>query len=419
MLGTRLLKSLSANQQGNALVLATLVLPIGIGLCGLGLDTIQWTLTQRQLQREADSAALAAAYSKAQGKSYTSAATSALARDELVQLSTPPVIESAPSVGPYKGNNSAVRVALESTNALPFSSFFMSTPPRIVAEATASTVTNGSYCVIALEPTSTAGITLQGNANVSLGCGMATNSRAAQAVTTGGSSYVGATHVSAVGGLRSSVNYASDVVLLPYSVPQKDPFSALPTPSLPTCKSLLNVQPNTIQDISNPAGEICYKGMNLKGTVHFAPGIYYIDGGSLSIGSQAVVTGTDVTFILTSSTADANPASIATADMNGGATLNLAASSSGNYKGVLIYQDRRAPNSNSNTVNGNASSLLQGALYFPSQGVSFSGDSGMDTDCLQIVSRRAIFTGSNSISNVCPSESGAGAFIGTRVYLVG
>ncbi len=410
---------LMKDRSGNVLMIAALALPAVLGASGLALDTIQWTLTQRQLQREADSAALSGAYAKSQGTSAKAAAMASITRDNLVKLSAAPIIENAPNSGSYSGDSNAVRVVLESSNTLPFSSMFLKSPPRLKGEATAAAVTNGRYCIIALEHTATTGVTLQGNADVDLGCGIATNSKATQAIATGGSSYVNASHIAAVGGLKSSVNYAQGTVLLPYSSAQKDPFSSLPSPVLPSCSAPLNVQPNTVRNVTNPTGIACYRGMDIKGVVNFAPGIYYIDGGAVSIGAQATVTGTGVTFILTSATASSNPSSIATMNINGGATINLIAKNSGTYAGVLFYQDRRATAAVTNSVNGNARSMLQGAIYFPSQYLSFSGNSGMRTECVQIVSRRVTFIGNNEIVNDCPSDSGARDFLGTRVFLVG
>jgi hypothetical protein len=176
----------------------------------------------------------------------------------------------------------------------------------------------------------------------------------------------------------------------------------------------VTVGPNSTQALS-PG---CYKGINIKGTATLSPGTYYIDGNSFSLGSQANVTGSGVTIVLTSSTAASNPSSIATLDMNGGATVQLTASTSGTYAGILFYQDRRAPNSGANTINGNASSKFQGAFYFPSQELDFSGTSGMTTDCLQLVAYRLTFTGNTSISNNCPAGGGSHAFIGAQVRLV-
>jgi Flp pilus assembly protein TadG len=419
MVARNFISGLLRDRSGNALILASVALPALIGAGGLAMDTIQWTLMQRQLQREADSAALAGAFAKAQGASASTAATASIGRDNLVTLSATPIIESAPTKGAYAGNTGAVRVVLETTNTLPFSNTFLGKATRMTVEATAASLTNGNYCIISLETSSSAGITMQGSSIVNMGCGLATNSKASPAVIAGGSTQVTASHVAAVGGLKNSANYIGGTVLLPYSVPQKDPFAALPTPSVPTpCNSQMKIQPGDTRTTKS-AG--CYKGISINGPVYLNPGIYIVDG-SISFGAQGdaqMAPGSTggLTFILTSGTPN-NANSFGSLSMNGGATINLTATTTGTYKGVLFYQDRRAPAGGSNTVNGNSGSVLQGAFYFKSQDLSFSGDSGITTDCVQLVSRRVTFTGNTDILNECPVDSGAGSFIGTRVFLV-
>jgi hypothetical protein len=393
----RRIRQIVANDRGNALFIATLAMPVLIGAGGLATDTIQWTLWNRQIQRQADSAALAGAYARAQGGNVTTSATAEINRHSFVSLSASPVIENAPTTGAYAGDTDAVRVVLQTSNVLPFSSFFLSSPPVITVEATATAITSGEYCVVSLESTTAVGVIMQGNASVNMGCGIITNSKASNAVTAGGSSVIVATPVAAVGGLQSSNNYVSPTTLQPYTIKQSDPYADLPEPVLPTCSGKVTVNPQGTQTIS-PG---CYRGMDLKGTVTLQSGVYYIDGSSFGVGSQATVIGTDVTIILTSNTAATNPGSIATVDINGGANIQLKAPTTGTYAGVLFYQDRRATDSGTNKINGNATSTIQGAIYMPAQAVEFSGTSGMTTNCLKLVSRRVTFTGNNSISNQC------------------
>lgn len=403
------------NNSGNILMLAAASMPILIGAAGLATDTVQWTLWKRQIQREADSAALAGAYAVAQGYSASDSATSDINRMALIALSQSPVIENAPTAGAYAGNSRAVRVVLQASQPLPFSAMLGVRTPVIVGEATAAVVSEGSYCVVALENSATAGVTLQGSATVDLGCGIITNSRASNAVVASGSSMVRATPVAAVGGLAASSNYLSPTTLTPYSIPQTDPFAALPVPSPSGCSARVSVNPTETASL----GPGCYRGFDIKGTLTLAPGIYYVDGSSFSAGSQAIINGTDVTIIMTSSGAATNPSQIATLDINAGATLNLSATTSGAYAGVLFYQDRRALDAGTNKVNGNATSFFQGAFYFPSQALDFSGTSGMGIACVQIVSRRVTFIGNSSVVNDCPSGSGAKPFTAPRVRLVG
>ena len=408
-----LIRRLISDRTGNILMLAAASMPILIGAAGLATDTVQWTLWKRQVQRQADSAALAGAYAVAQGFSASDSATADINRMALVGLSQSPLIENAPTVGNFAGNAKAVRVVLQTRGELPFSKLLGVKTPTLIGEATAAVVSEGEYCVVSLENTTATGITLQGSASVGLGCGIITNSRASNAVYSGGSSNVAATPVAAVGGLQASANYVSPTTLMPYSIPQSDPFATLPVPSPTSCAGKVNVNPNSSRTIS-PG---CYAGFDIKGTASLEPGIYYVDGSSFSVGSQAVLNGAGVTIILTSSSATTNPSSIATVDINGGATLNLSAPDSGTYAGMLFYQDRRALDSGANKINGNASSAFQGAFYFPSQAVEFSGTSGMSTDCVKLVSRRVTFIGNSSIVNNCPSY--IPKITGTRIRLVG
>lgn len=416
----KLLDRLVEDKNGNILIFGAISLPMLVGAAGLGLDTVQWTLTQRQLQRAADSAAIAGAYTRMKSGDVRAQAMSSLARDAIPFPQTEAVIENAPTSGAYASDTNAVRVILRQQQRLPFSSMFMTQTPIIQAEATAKGLSDGDFCVLALESTAISGIRMQGSATVDLGCGMATNSPAAEAVVASGGSRVNASPIVAVGGISGSTSYAAGTELIPNAIRQSDPFSDLPQPQPEalSCSNELRVQTNQSRTVSANTAR-CFRGMTLNGTVHFQPGVYVIDGGSFSVGSQAVVTGTNVTFVLTSSTAATNPSSIAKMSISGGATVQLSATTSGTYAGVLFHQDARAPNANGNRVNGLSNSFFQGAFYFPSQGLEFAGTAGMQTDCIQMVARRVIFAGNSTIRNQCPADSGAGAFGGLRVFLVG
>jgi Flp pilus assembly protein TadG len=401
-------------KRGNTLVVVAATMPLLIAASAIGLDTIQLTVAKRHLQRAADSAALAGAYNLAQSKSASDGATRDLQVNSVTGLSTPAVIQNAPTTGPYAGNTTAVRVVLSQTRSVPFISFFTGSSMPVEVESTAALVFAGEHCVISLEDTAVTGINFSGSATANLGCGVATNSTASQAVVADGASRVTATPVMAVGGLQASSSYLGNTQFFPRAMKQTDPYAGLQDPVLPTpCLPQLDVQPQQTRTLS-PG---CYSGMDIKGTVTFSPGTYFINGGTLQFGATATVQGDGVTFVLTSSNATSNPASIATLSMHGNAVLNLKAPTSGTYKGILFYQDRRAP-INSVTINGNAASVFRGAFYFPTQLVTFSGNAGVQTRCIQFVARRMTFTGNSSIQNECPEEEGSKAFKVTAVRIV-
>ena len=393
--------------------MTALMLPVLIGSAGLASDTIQMVFIKRVMQRQADSSAIAGAFALSQGKAIAATVTADLARTKGFPLSLTPVIENAPTVGAYAGNTKAVRVALATDRDLPFLDMFMG-KQRISAEATAAVVGMGEHCALALDTSNTTGVRAGGSSIVNLNCGIMSNSISATAVTAGGSSLVKASPVSAVGGVPASGNYAAGTERFPYAVPQADPFAALANPNIGNGSSSGNVNSNQTRSLSPGT----YAGMDIKGTANLAPGTYFISGGSLKINAGAVVNGTNVVFVLSSRNAATSPSSIATVDINGGATLNITAPSTGTYAGILFFQDRRAIDSGSNKINGNSTSRLQGAIYFPSQEVQFNGNSGINIACIKLVAKRLEFTGNSTITNVCPANSGVVSILGTKVKLV-
>jgi hypothetical protein len=86
--------------------------------------------------------------------------------------------------------------------------------------------------------------------------------------------------------------------------------------------------------------------------------------------------------------------------MNGQANLNLSAPSSGDYKDVLFYRDRRAGNIDIK-INGGSDMTFKGALYFPSSDVTFTGNAGFNATCFQMVGQILTFRGTATINNSC------------------
>ena len=416
------LKSLWRDRRGNALVIAAAALPLVLGSAGLASDTIEWALWKRQLQRAADSAAMAGVYAKVRNDSYTAAVNQDLVHNNHVGITTAVVPNSPPPSGSYASDPMAVRVSLSVQKALSFSSFFLSAAPTITASATATIVPSGVYCVVSLINTASTGITATGNSVVNLGCGMITNSTSMTAAIATGSTNVTASPIAAVGGIAASNNWGAGTVLQPFTLAQADPFASVPPPTFPN-GNCPNVNVNSNQTETLDPG--CYGNMTLNGDVTLNPGTYILDGGSLSVGAQAHVSCNGCTFVLSSRTADTNPSSIGNVHINGGAELDLVApdeNSGSVYEGIIMYQDRRAVSGNNanqqNFLNGNSESSFVGAFYFPNQTTTFNGTAGMTTTCMQLVAYTVNFSGNMNIDNSCPGGFGQPGFEGKQVRLV-
>src|SRR3954453_2893328 len=134
------LKKLWRNKRGNALVMAGAALPLIVGSAGLASDTIQWALWKREIQRSADSAAMAGVYAIAQGKavgtcSNISGATYAnpvaydLRKNNHFWDTPTCTVTNPPSTGSFTADTDAVKVDLSIQKQLSFSGMFMSSAP--------------------------------------------------------------------------------------------------------------------------------------------------------------------------------------------------------------------------------------------------------------------------------------------------
>jgi uncharacterized membrane protein len=216
------LKTLWRDRRGNVIVIAGAAMPLIVGAAGLATDTIQWTLWNRQLQRAAESAAIAGVYAKINSQGVDAAVTADLTLNNHTYAS---LLTNYPQVSQPAGTTSytnAVELTLAVQKVLGFSSFFMSTAPIITTTATAAAVNDGIYCAVGLDPSTTAAISVGGSAHVDLGCGAISNSTSTTAsVATNGASYsFAASPVAGAGGLPSTINGASN--LQPNHMPLPD-----------------------------------------------------------------------------------------------------------------------------------------------------------------------------------------------------
>ncbi|OYW82658.1 MAG: hypothetical protein B7Z20_13625, partial [Sphingobium sp. 32-64-5] len=65
------IRSLRADRTAGIGIVVAASLPVFLGGVALAVDTVQWSLAKRQMQRQADSGALAGAFGLAQARSVT------------------------------------------------------------------------------------------------------------------------------------------------------------------------------------------------------------------------------------------------------------------------------------------------------------------------------------------------------------
>lgn len=416
----RFLRKLKEDRRGNALIVTGAALPLLVGAAGLGTDTVQWVLWKRELQRAADTGALAGAYAQMQTESVSTAVSTHITDNNhtgIALLTGYPQISYPADSGGY---SKAVKVRLAMQKSLGFSSMFLHTPPTISAEATAGLVNDGSYCVVALNGTTNSSITIGGSTTVNMGCGAISNSTSpTAAVNPNGNAYnFTATPVAGVGGMPSSINGATNIQ--PHHVAMPDPFSGKYSTGLPAgsnCKSLAQntytTSTGTGQNkvttnhlYSYETKGVCYSSFKFSGnqTYYMDPGTYYLDSTDFDTNGGVSLYGTGVTIILTGAT----PGSVQT---NGNSTIQLSAPTSGTYKNMLII----GIGSGSQIINGNNTSFYDGAMYFPNGTATFSGSSGAMTQCAMVVANYVDFTGNSNVQNSLTRPDGTACSNATQV----
>ncbi len=443
-------KKLWNSDRGNVLVIAGAALPMLVGAAGLATDTIQWALWKRELQRAADSGAIAGVYDR-NSKTGTTGTEEAVLHDLDINHHTgldwvnDPVVTFPVDSGDMRNQ---VRVVLTVRKELPFSSMFMPAAPIIEAAATAASVPGSDeYCVVSLENNaSKTGITIGGNANIEMNCGMISNSPATNsALSNGSASRVKASVIAAVGGVQASSRWNVDKYD-PYVSAIDDPYgnvqidrskmkcfsSGTKFPLLGTSTSgnfngaNATVTLATARATTGHATDNCFRGLTVPSgqTLDLGTGgTYYIGEGGINV--QGTLKGTNVTLVLTKDVASTGT-SVGQMDVNASATVNLTAptDTSNPYRGIAIYQDRAANDSSqTNKINGNATNAIIGAIYFPKQEIVYNGTGTTGFVCTRLVGRRVTFSGNAGISNKFEKGENCPAYFdpvegGRRVRLV-
>ena len=376
------------SEAGQALVFAALALVVLIGFAGLAIDMGALRYQKRLQQTAADGAAIAGATNLSFG-GVTSGAQSAATANGFTDNSggttctnnpgtvgcVTVTVNNPPLSGPHTSDSKYVEVLVTAVQPTYFMRVLGTNTETITARAVATNVSggNGNGCLYTLGAPSSSieGVNINGNATLNgPSCGIIDNGNFdtkgnALDVSAGTFGIAGDWNKTGQGGTVTCTNTPT----------------SCPTPNMPAASDpLLNRTPALSPPCSPCTGGSTATAANGTfspgtysqisvgpGTWTFSAGTYIVTGsGGLSIGANATVTGTGVMFYFTNG---------ATLSMAGTPTVNFTAPSSGQYAGILFYQD---PNDTAGPViTGNASSFYDGVLYFPKANVTFQGNSSI------------------------------------------
>ena len=394
------------SRHANVAVISALAMPCIVGFCGLGADTGYWYYRQRVLQGAADITAYNAAVALSAGSSTAAIAAGASSdattngwnsAQGTITVNTPP------TSGTHQNANSA-EVILTETEPRFFSLIYANSKVNVSVRAVAAYRSSGVACMLALDKKVQNALDFSGSNSTKLaGCNAMSDSLNNQSFGVNGSSTVSVPCAIAAGGVDVSSTLSLTLCKSPISnaQPAPDPYASLAAPAIPA--SCTNAPGNG--DLS--PGKYC-GGLSIKDTRTLDPGVYVISGGTFDLNANANITGTGVMFYLTNG---------ATLKFNGNAQMNLSAPTTGTYAGMLFFSDRSQANA-SQSFNGTDSSVLTGALYFPTQAVTVNGNYTGTNGCMQLVADTISYSGSSTLSATCPGTGLSGIPVPSGSYLV-
>ena len=389
---------------GNIAIITALGAPALVGFCGLGAETGFWYFRQSDIQAAADIGAYNADMTLRDGSGKTqvvNVATTDAGNNGWRTAQGTITVNTPPTSGPNQ-NARSVEILVTENEQRFFTALFASGTVPIKARAVATYDVQAPACMVGLNKTKKNTVQFWGNALADFtSCNIVSDSSSSSAFSVGGAARVTAPCADSYGGanIQATLTLTSCKSITTNAPYVADPYANVGAPTV--ASSCLTPSGNEL----NPG---TYCGLTLQGTETLDAGVYVINGGTLKINANSLISGTGITFYLTGG---------ATLQINGSATLNLTAPTSGPYAGLLFYGDRTQAWA-SNTINGTASSNITGAVYFPSQEVDFLGNFSGSGGCTQVVADTIYYTGSATFSTNCGGTGMASIPVPTAVRLV-
>lgn len=399
---TRSTRDVLRDTSGAVALIVALAIPVLGGFGMLGLDAGTWYFERRSLQTAADAGAIAGAWKLA----YATSAVSSSDLTEIAQTDATAngfvssegtiTVTSPPSSGPGAGDSRAVSVQISHPAKLILANIIKGSAFNVTTRATATTIIGHQYCILGLnDQTSGISVDMSGSGTLNMDCGIMSNSPNPSGSTEiGGNATANVTEIAMVGNINtigSGYSFGADTQILEGMRPVEDPYDGIALPAHSAdCSTNGGPKAGGTTADGTPIYVWC-DGFNpaASTTTNLATGIHIVDGGDFRVNSNVTVNGTGVTIMLT------NGATIN--NINGGGILNLSAPTSGSTQGVLFYGDRNEA-MDDNVINGGPSINLNGALYFPSQSLTVSGNVAGSSGCLQMVAWEVALTGNSTIT---------------------
>jgi len=403
------------DQRGAAALIAAIAAPVLLISAAMGVEVSHWATSTLDLQRSADTAALAGGAALARNDTPEQAANAAADVAELSGIAggtrswsqanlvlTDNLITVTITNGVHNSADPAVLVAVQGSVPLVFSRL-ISTATEITLGARAMAELGPQPCILTLGGSGN-GVRASGNVTMAMpGCAVYSDS----SISMTGSVTINAAALYASGtvGIGSNVSGTGTDPAVQYSgvAPLSDPYasdsavqSALAKASCaPT--QLPAVSGNTVTLTPNT----CYGSIAISGSqtlVFDGAGLYTINGSLTATGNSSQNTSIDGAGITIVST---GALSISGNFNNGAVTLTaptVATAQNGAIPGILFASDTSVASS----VVGNAPIPFTGLVYTPNAALSFSGTpTSTSGGCDKVIARSVSMVGNAVLASAC------------------
>jgi hypothetical protein len=260
---------------------------------------------------------------------------------------------------------------------------------NVTVVAAARGVRGPPICMLALDQTVNHGLDIDGTTDFhAIDCAVHTNSRSPDALNQDGGAEGTADVFCAAGGYEGT-NWTPEPYTRCGNV--ADPFAALPKPITSGCDYHNKMYINGAHTAS--PGVYCGGMRALAGAdVTLLPGVYVIKDGDLELQSGANIHGEDVTFYFYGHDAHLNHHS--------GATIDITAPETGDYRGVAMTQDPNSSQLETSTLSGGPNVRIVGSLHFPTQilEIAGGGDFANISPYMPMIAHSFIVTGNGTMT---------------------
>jgi hypothetical protein len=288
-------------------------------------------------------------------------------------------IPPATTTSPFYNKSNYVEVVVQYNQTRSFSSIWGSGSIPISARSIArAQVSDWNATILTLSQTATPGLNLTGGSTMTVNQAVIVDSSATTAANLSGSkTNIVATKIEVVGGYSpSSGSGYTPTPVTGSKYNTADPLSSLAPPGTSglTIRSTSKVTYGSDTTL-NPG---IYQGgivINSGANVTLNAGIYYIEGGGLTVSDKnTMLSGTGV-LIYNGETGGSttNPSTVGSINIAGNSVATLTPMSTGTYQGISLFQDRNA--TATMTITGGGGTNITGMIYAAAAPVSISGGS--------------------------------------------